>query len=65
MAQRGARLTMPEARLEVEAVDLDDDAVGLVRQLVAGLAPALRERDDAVHVEVGGVVRLDREAERS
>ena len=35
IAQRGARLTMPSGRLLVEPVDLDDDAVGLVRQVVA------------------------------
>ena len=42
----------PEPRLLVEPVDLDHDAVGLVRQLVALLAPALGEVDDAFDVEV-------------
>ena len=41
----------PEPRLLVEAVDLDHDAVGLVRQVVARLAPALGEGDDALDVE--------------
>ena len=50
----------PEPLLLVEPVDLDDDAVGLVRQLVAGLAPALGERDDALDVETGLAVRVDR-----
>ena len=54
----------PEPLLLVEAVDLDDDAVGLVRQVVARLAPALGERDDALDVEAGLAVRVDREAER-
>ncbi len=53
----------PEPRLLVEAVDLDDDAVGLVRQVVARLAPALGEGDDALDVEPGLVVGVDREAE--
>ena len=38
--------------LLVDPVDLDDDAVGLVRQVVARLAPALGEGDDALDVEV-------------
>ena len=54
----------PEARLLVEPVDLDDDAVGLVRQLVARLAPALGEVDDALDVEPRLVLRVDREAQR-
>ena len=37
----------PEARLLVEPVDLDHDPVGLVRERVAGLAPAFGEVDDA------------------
>ena len=37
--------------LEVGAVHLDHDAVGLVGQVVAGLAPALGEGDDALHVQ--------------
>ena len=40
-----------EALLLVEPIDLDHDAVGLVRQVVARLAPALGERDDALDVE--------------
>ena len=40
-----------EPVLLVEAIHLDDDAVGLVRQRVAGLAPALGEGDDALDVE--------------
>ena len=54
----------PEPLLLVEPVDLDDDAVGLVRQVVALLAPALGERDDALDVEAGLAVRVDREAQR-
>ena len=54
----------PEPRLLVEAVDLDDDAVGLVRQVVALLAPALGEVDHALDVEAGLALRVDREAER-
>ena len=42
----------PEPRLLVEPVDLDHDAVGLVREVVALLAPALGEVDDALDVEV-------------
>ena len=42
-----------QAALVVEAVDLDDDAVRLVGQLVARLAPALGEGDDALDVEPG------------
>ena len=53
-----------EPLLLVEPVDLDDDAVGLVREGVARLAPALGEGDDALDVEPGLVVRVDREAER-
>ena len=53
----------PEPRLLVDPVDLDDDAVGLVREVVALLAPALGEVDDAFDVEVRGVLRVDREAE--
>ena len=52
-----------ETGLLVEPVDLDDDAVGLVRQGVASLAPALGERDDALDVEVRLAVGVDREAE--
>ena len=54
----------PEPLLLVEPVDLDDDAVGLVREVVALLAPRLGERDDALDVEAGLAVRVDREAER-
>ena len=50
--------------LLVEPVDLDDDAVGLVRQVVARLAPALEEREHAVDVEARLAVRVDREAQR-
>ena len=39
IAQRGRATTMPSRRCEVEAVDLDDDAVGLVGQR-RGAAPA-------------------------
>ena len=63
MAQRGARLTMPRRALLVEPVDLDHDAVGLVRQLVARLLPVLGERDHALDVEPGSRSGLDREAE--
>src|SRR5205814_8101839 len=49
--------------LLVESVDLDDDAVGLVRQLVALLAPSLGELDDGLDVEPGLAVGLHREAE--
>src|SRR5579862_2173357 len=54
----------PEPLLVVEAIDLDDDAVGLVRQVVAGLAPALGEGDHALDVEAGVVVRIHDEADR-
>ena len=54
----------PEPGLLVEPIDLDDDAVGLVREVVARLAPALGEVDDALDVESRLVVRVDREAER-
>ena len=54
----------PEPLLLVEPVDLDDDAVGLVRQVVALLPPRLGERDDALDVEAGLAVRVDREPER-
>ncbi len=53
----------PEPVLLVEPVDLDDHAVGLVREPVALVAPRLGEGDDALDVEVGLVVRVDREAE--
>ncbi len=53
----------PEPCLLVDPVDLDDDAIGLVREVVACLAPVLGEVDDAVDVEIGGVLRVDREAE--
>ena len=52
-----------EARLLVEAVDLDHDPVRLVRQLVTPLAPRFGELDDALDVEPGLVVRVHREAE--
>ena len=54
----------PEARLLVEAVDLDHHAVRLVRQVVALLAPRLGERDHALDVEPGLTIGVDREAER-
>ncbi len=53
----------PEPLLLVEPVDLDDHAVGLVGQVVALVAPGLREGDDGLDVEAGLVVRIDREAE--
>ncbi len=53
----------PQTGLLVEPVDLDDDAVRLVRQAVASLAPALGEGDDALDVEVRLTVGVDREAE--
>ncbi len=43
----------PEPLLLVEAVDLDDHAVGLVRELVALVAPCLREVDHRLDVEPG------------
>ena len=52
-----------EPGLLVEPVDLDDDAVGLVRQGVARLAPALQKRERAVDVEAGPPVRVHGEAE--
>ena len=54
----------PEPLLLVEPVDLDDHAVGLVRQVVALLAPRLGEGDDALDVEPGLAIGVDREAER-
>ena len=53
-----------EPGLLVEPVDLDDDPVGLVRQIVAALAPGLGEVDDALDVQAGLPVRVHREAER-
>jgi hypothetical protein len=53
----------PEPLLLVEAIHLDHDAVGLVRQLVAFLAPLLEEGDDAVDVEALGPIRVDRQAQ--
>ena len=44
-------------------VDLDDDAVGLVRELVAPLPPALGEGDDGLDVEIVGAIRVDRKAQ--
>ncbi len=54
----------PQPLLLVEPIDLDDHAVCLVRQPVPVVAPGLGERDDAVDVESGLVVRVDRETER-
>jgi hypothetical protein len=53
----------PESLLLIECVDLHDDAVGLVRQLVAGFTPAFRERDHAIDVEAGLVLRIHGKAE--
>ncbi len=55
----------PQPCLQIGAVNLDHDAVGLVGQPVTRLAPALGELDDTVDVETGLVVRLDREAQAS
>ncbi len=52
-----------EPLLLVESIDLDDDAVGLVREGVSILAPGLGEDDDALDVEARLAVRIDREAE--
>ena len=61
MAQRGARDVDPELALQVEVVDLDDDAVDLVVEVVAVLLPPGAERQhlvEAVHqVDLG----VDRE----
>ena len=54
----------PEPRLLVDAVDLDHDAIGLVREVVALLAPELGEVDDTLDVEIRGVLRVHRKAER-
>ena len=65
VGDRPARRAADHAQslLLVEAVDLDDDAVGLVRQVVARLAPALGEGDDALDVEIGLVLRVLRQPE--
>ena len=59
---RGAR-HHAEPLLLVVPIDLHDHAVGLVRQLVALLAPLLQEAADAVDVEAFGPIRVHREAE--
>ena len=64
IAQRGARDTMPRRACCSNVVDLHDDAVGLVVEGVARLAPALDEGDDALDVEAGLAVRVHRQAQR-
>ena len=52
-----------EPLLLIESIDLDDDAVRLIRQVVALLAPILGEHDHGLDVEPGPAIRVDREAE--
>ena len=54
----------PQSTLQLERVDLQDDAVRSVRQIVARLVPAVDECGHAVYVQIAGVIGLDREAER-
>jgi hypothetical protein len=54
----------PEPLLLLERVHLHDDAIGLIRKVVALLSPGLREGDHAVDVEPGCAVRVHCEAER-
>jgi hypothetical protein len=53
----------PEPGLLVVAIDLDDHAVRLVRQVVPLLTPGLQEGDHAVDVEALGAVRVYRKAQ--
>src|SRR5262249_8307197 len=53
----------PEPTLLVEAVDLHDHAVRLVRQVVALFAPGLRERDHALDVQASVAIRVHGEAQ--
>ena len=52
-----------EPVLLIEPIHLDHDAVGLVRKLVALVAPGLREGDDRLDVEPGLAIGVDGEAE--
>ncbi len=52
-----------EARLVVVAVDLDHDAVGLVGQRMACLAPAFGEGDHPFDIELRFAFRIDRQTD--
>ena len=63
IAQRGARLTIPRRACWSKRSTLTTTPSVSYGQVVAGLAPALGEGDDALDVEAGLAVRVDREAQ--